>query len=289
MAIKFFGQYLLEKGKITPQQLLEAVEYQKEVNVTVGTLAIEKGYLTSQQVEKINKEQMRTDKKFGEIAIDFGYLTQEKLDEILQMQKTRRMYLGEALVQKGFLTLQELEEELKLFREEQEKEETEIKTVLKNVKSLQTAEVFVDVTIKMFLRMLRETVKIGECSLSKDKVNLYDWTFFQKIIGGENYGFLLNISTKMLVEIASRMMKKEVKEPDEISCDAVAEFVNIITGNACAKLSTQDIRVKSQPPIVYNNLSDNKYKIESNYVSVINLLSTIGDLQVVIEIFNNKV
>ncbi|MBN1663222.1 MAG: chemotaxis protein CheX [Deltaproteobacteria bacterium] len=287
MAIKFFGQYLLEKSKITPEQLLSAVEYQKEVNVSVGTLAIEKGYLTAQQVDKINREQLRTDNKFGEIAIDFGYLTQEKFNEILAMQITRKIFLGESLVQKGYLTLAELEKELELFREEQEKDETEIKTVLNNVKSLQTAEVFVDVTIKMFLRMLRETVKIGECSSSKDKVNLMDWTFYQKIMGAENCGFLLNLSTPTLLKIASNMMKMDVAEPDEISCDAVAEFVNIITGNGCAKLSTVDVKLKSQPPIIYDNRDDNKYALQGEYVSTVDLLSTIGDLQVAIEVYED--
>lgn len=290
MAIKFFGQYLLEKGKITPQQLLEAVEYQKEVNISVGTLAIEKGLLTSQQVEKINKEQYRTDRKFGEIAVDFGYLTSVKINEILDTQRSRKIYLGEALVQKNFLSLAELENELHSYREEQEKEETELSTVLKNVKSLQIAEIFVDVAMKMFLRILREVVKISECSLDKNKLNLNEWTFSQKVIGQENYNFMLNISTQTLLKIASYMMKSQVKVPDEMSLDAVAEFVNIITGNTCAKLSTTvDIKAKSQPPQVYNNLSDNKYKLSTNgYISTVNFLSTIGDFQIAVEVINNK-
>lgn len=285
MAIKFFGQYLLEKGKITPPQLLEAVEYQKEVNVSVGTLAIEKGHLTSQQVEKINKEQYRTDRKFGEIAVEFGYLTSSQIDEILDMQRSRKIYLGEALVQKKFLSLAELENELNAYREEQEKEETELSTVLKNVKSLQIAEVFVDVAMKMFLRILKEVVKISECSLNKSKLELNEWTFSQKVIGQENYNFMLNISTPTLLKIASYMMKSEVRVPDEMSLDAVAEFVNIITGNTCAKLSTVDIKAKSQPPKVYNNLSDNRYKLFTNgYISTVNLLSTIGDFQIAVEV-----
>ncbi|MBN1664420.1 MAG: chemotaxis protein CheX [Deltaproteobacteria bacterium] len=284
MAIKFFGQYLLEKGKITPEQLLSAVEHQREINVSIGTIAIEQGYLSSQQVEQINKEQIRTDKKFGEIAIDFGYLTQGIIDEILRMQKTRKIYLGESLIQKGFLALEELERELKLFKDEQDKDEIVVNAALKSITASQTVEIFVDVTIKMFLRMLRETVKIGECSSSKDKVNLMDWTFFQKITGAQNYGFLLNLSTPTLLKVASLMMKKEIAKPDDISCDAVAEFVNIISGNSCAKLSTVDVKLKSHPPVVYNNLSDEKFSIQSDNVSIVNLLSTIGNLQIAIEI-----
>ena len=57
MPVKFFGQYLLEKNIITPQQLIEAVEYQESKNLKFGEYALSKGYLTAKDVEKIQNEQ----------------------------------------------------------------------------------------------------------------------------------------------------------------------------------------------------------------------------------------
>ena len=62
MNAKFFGQYLLEKGKITAQQLVDAVESQKSVHTPLGALAIEKEILAAGQVQKIHDEQRRTDR-----------------------------------------------------------------------------------------------------------------------------------------------------------------------------------------------------------------------------------
>jgi hypothetical protein len=36
MSSRFFGQYLLEKGRITSQQLLDALEYQKNITTPIG-------------------------------------------------------------------------------------------------------------------------------------------------------------------------------------------------------------------------------------------------------------
>jgi len=44
MSSRFFGQYLLEKGRITSQQLLDALECQKSITLPIGTMALERGF-----------------------------------------------------------------------------------------------------------------------------------------------------------------------------------------------------------------------------------------------------
>ena len=101
MAIKFFGQFLLEKGVIDKKQLLEAVEYQTKINVKLGTLAIDKGYLNYKQVEKIVDLQRKKNKFFSELALEENFLSKSQLDDLLKVQKSDRVYLGEALVKKN--------------------------------------------------------------------------------------------------------------------------------------------------------------------------------------------
>ena len=45
MSARFFGQYLLEKGRINSQQLLTALELQKTVLMPIGIMALERGWL----------------------------------------------------------------------------------------------------------------------------------------------------------------------------------------------------------------------------------------------------
>jgi len=39
MSTRFFGQYLLEKGRITSQQLLDALECQNDITAPIGAMA----------------------------------------------------------------------------------------------------------------------------------------------------------------------------------------------------------------------------------------------------------
>lgn len=285
MGIKFFGQYLLEKGLITPQQLLEAVDYQKEINVSLGTMALEKGLLNSEQIKKIHNEQKRQDKKFGEIAISMGYLTGEQLENLLDLQKTQRLYLGESLVSKGFLTLEQLEEQLNLYKKEQEKEEKEISHMFKKLPDDDIIEAYVDLTIKMFLRLAREIVKIGGCSSEKSSLNLHDWTIAQKAKGDKNFSFLLNLSNSMVLKISEIMAKRKKEKVDEMVLDIASEFVNIISGNALSKLSSKGRKLEPEPPVPYDNKKKPyQLKKDSNIV-IVPLLSPEGKVEVCLEFY----
>jgi hypothetical protein len=285
MGIKFFGQYLLEKGIISPKQLLEAVEYQKEINVSLGTLALEKGLLTSEQIKKIHDEQKRQDKKFGEIAVSLGYLTESQLEDLLNLQKSQRLYLGEALVRKGFITLKQLEEELRLYKQEQEREEEEVFKMFKKLPDDEIIEAYVDLTIKMFLRLVREIVKIGGCISEKTAFNPLDWTIEQKAKGDKNFSYLLNLSNDTLLKISEKMSNKKREKIDEITLDIVGEFVNIISGNALSKLSSKGKNFEPEPPISYDSKSS-PYKIKENSnIVIIPLLMPEGKSQICLEFY----
>ena len=283
MGVKFFGQYLLEKGKITREQLLEAVEFQKGINLSLGTIALEKRLLNSEQIKKIHNEQKRVDKKFGEIAVEWGLITQEELNELLMEQKNTRIYFGESLVQKKLLTLEELEQELNEYKKEQEKDEREILLMIKGIKNNEIVEAFVDLTIKMFLRIARQIIKVGGCSSVKE-FPLYNYTIEQNATGDKSLSYILNMSQDIFLNIASTMYEKEIKEVNEEVTDAVCEFVNIITGNSCSKLSTISIKLSTTPPKFYDN-SKLRYTITPGKETVLlPLKATQGEVCVVVNV-----
>lgn len=119
MGVKFFGQFLLEKSVITPQQLLEAVEFQESANTMFGDYAVSKGYLTKEDMAKLQAQQQQTDVMFGEIAVTLGVLNQEQVDEILMRQRNDHVYIGAALVKKGYIAPGVLVKQLTDFNEDQ--------------------------------------------------------------------------------------------------------------------------------------------------------------------------
>jgi hypothetical protein len=65
---QYFGQYLLNKGYLTLEQLYDGLENQKETRLKLGVLAVNAGYMKADQAYKINEAQKKLDKKFGELA-----------------------------------------------------------------------------------------------------------------------------------------------------------------------------------------------------------------------------
>jgi CheY-specific phosphatase CheX len=248
MSIKFFGQYLIEKGAISRKQLLEAVEYQKNVNIKLGTLAIDRGLMDHEQVQTVIELQKKENKFFGELAIEKGFLTREHLDDLLNQQKSDRVYLGEALVEKGFLTLQELEANLKDYKKFQEKDHEVITEALKNIAGIKSLDMVISVTLNLFRRIVDISGKIGGCQRAHINQRYFAVAIRQKIRGDLNGFYILSFSQEVFFQIAMKMLKTHVDEADDITIDAVKEFVNIIIGHICTTLSTQGLNVEADPP-----------------------------------------
>lgn len=246
--VKFFGQYLLEKGRITNEQLLEAVEYQNSTNARLGTLAIERGLLSEDQVRHVNQQQKTTDRLFGDLAVDLGYLTPDQLADLVEIQKTSRLFLGEALVEKGFMTAEELERELALFKAEQQASQMMIRGALVQLKGAELVVDVLDMVLKLFKRIIHENVLIEDCHQDRAQWLGYDWLVSQEMTGDVNATLVMGIPTRLLTKIAGKMLDETFTDANELAQDAVKEFLNVTSGNICAKLSQRDLVVGLQPP-----------------------------------------
>lgn len=253
MSAKFFGQFLLERGRINREQLLVAVELQKHVNVKLGTLAIDKGFMTLEQVDRINRMQRTVDKRFGELAVEQGLLNEAQVVELLENQKQERLLLGEALVKKEFLTFEALAAELDAFRNDQAAVPSSIAEVYAGDPNALVLETFADVLEKLFLRIGHEIVRAGACHHDAGAAALHDFTVSQAFRGSFSGTACLNLSADILQRIASCMLGEDVSGPDEDACDGAAEFLNIVSGNVCAKLSSLGKPCEIRPPEVHDN------------------------------------
>ncbi len=117
MAVRFFGQWLVERGLVRPAQLLTALDLQKATNRELHVFGVEARVITPKQADEIAQEQHRTDRRFGEIVKKMGLLTDEQVQRLSQRQSGARMFLGEILVQQGVLTFEQATVELTAFDE----------------------------------------------------------------------------------------------------------------------------------------------------------------------------
>jgi CheY-specific phosphatase CheX len=284
MSSRFFGQYLLEKGRITSQQLLDALECQKTIAAPIGTMALERGLLTAEQIKQVLQHQRQTNQRFGEIAVGLGYLTKAQLDELLEDQETNhRVRLGEALTSKGHMTLENLEKELKEYNKESAHFAAEVSTAFSNVAHKQIVKTFTDLMLMMFIRFGKQDIIIERCESGKEKVRLFRWVISQKIAGEDGeFNCLLSVPPKLLLQMASTMLDESVSTADELALDASKEFVNIANGNACAKLSEHGVSLTMMPPEVYETTT-NPYPLQTKDVVCVHLAAPDAKLEVAFE------
>lgn len=247
MSAKFIGQFLLEKGLITREALLAATGHQQRVNLTLGALAVAQGLLSAAQADTINREQQRSDKRFGEIALEQNLLDLGQLDELLRVQREQRVYIGEILVQQGHITSARFDAELALFKQEQERSAELIKVDLDSLPQHEAIEDFLDMTLKILLRVAKEQVKITSVSHAETR---FPYTLAQRIKGDRQFDYALALPENLLLALCEHFLKVKCTVVDELALDAAGEVVNIITGNGCAKLSVRGMKVSLEPPRV---------------------------------------
>ena len=103
MTVRFLGQYLLDRGAITAQQLQAATEAQRASNPLLGELAVREGLLSVEQAQRIHQRQRSDDRRFGDIALDLGLLDAPRLEALLATQQAGRKLLGQVLIEQGAL------------------------------------------------------------------------------------------------------------------------------------------------------------------------------------------
>ena len=283
MSAKFFGQYLLEKGRITSQQLVDALEYQKSITAPIGALALDQGLLTVDQIKLILGRQLKSEKRFGELAVSLGLLTQARVDELIQTQSSHKLLLGEALMVKGYISVETLERELKEYKKEEDKLSTQLNATFNTIGNKQIVKTFTDLMVMMFNNFGQQDIKVEQCEMGKENIRLFRWVISQKI-AGENVEFncLLSVPPKLLLQMASTMLDENISTANELALDATKEFVNIANGNACAKLSENGVALTMLPPEVYETTTK-PYTVQAQNVVCVHLACPDSKLEVAFE------
>ncbi len=255
----YFGNYLVEKNKISQSQFEDVMEQQQKTRVKLGLIAVAEKLLTIKQAEEINDIQRKMDCRFGDIAIEKGYLLAEEVTHLLNMQGNPYLQFVQVVTENNILTIQELENDLENFKSDYHFSDADI-DALKSGDIDRIIPVFVDIDIPFSSECISLTLRnvvrfINNNILIKKsyKVKEYEFaTLASQMMMGDHeifVGFAGNGND--LLEIANPFAKEEFKEMDEDAFDSVCEFINCTNGLYASKLSSEDIHIDMTPPLYY--------------------------------------
>ncbi len=107
------GRFLVSRDLVTVNEIVKALEIQRQKQRPLGRIAFVESLLTLDQVATIidlqsdGRETVQDDRAsdlFGELAIQLGYLAEHQVEELLNIQRRSRPRIGEILVEMGAIS-----------------------------------------------------------------------------------------------------------------------------------------------------------------------------------------
>ena len=261
MYTQFLGNYLLQKGIVTQEQLFNAMSRLSQTHIKLGTIAIHEGLMTAKEVDECLYVQTREDKRFGEIAVDRGYLTDDQVNELLSKQTPDYILLGQNLVEDEVFSYEELERIL--FDYKNDAEIYDLSLDVENEETVQAiiskffvlAEMPINEENVMYLELMFNSLIrfVGEdfSPLTPMVLDEYPITFgvTQSITGDREYVTHIDCDRETAIAFASRYAKEDFSDFDEYVIAALEDFLNLHNGLFIVNLSnTTSKNISLAPP-----------------------------------------
>ncbi|WP_029911027.1 hypothetical protein [Pelobacter seleniigenes] len=235
MAVKFFGQYLVEHKIITRMNLLQAIELQEKNNLRFGEMVIAMGLLSEEQAATIHRAQRNQDLQFGDMAVQLGFLSPDQVQHVLNKQRSQHLFIGQALVKIGALTEEQLDNHLQAFNGEQQSYLSEKITIPAGVPHRPIWEMVADLTYKMLTRIAGLSFRPGPC-VPIDKIPSRPVIVEMGFSGVVSARYLLTVSENTRTMIANAILQEQTtRNQSEPLDEPILEFVKIVCGNVVNK------------------------------------------------------
>jgi CheY-specific phosphatase CheX len=250
MAVKFFGQFLVEKGLVSREALLKAIELQEQKNLKLGEIAAAMGLVTPAEIERAHRVQLSRDINLGDLLVEMGILTLNQLEEVATRQKNSHLYIGEALVLVGALSNEQLQQHLNAFKADQAPYISERIELPADITNPEIWEMAADLTFKMITRMLGFRYRAGKCQA----ITTADANFSMAALdlsGDVEARYIISVSQELQKSVAKAVLREASvdHEPPEVLEDTLMEFANVVCGNIAAKASQKGRIINISPPV----------------------------------------
>ena len=266
MHTQFFGNFLLNKGVITPEQLIEALKIQSSAHKKFGTLAIHSGYMSASEVADVYITQTHYDKRFGELAVELGYLTPEQVDKLLTLQLPNYMLLGQIHVDQKIVTHIELENLITEYKSEYEIYELDMMEEQKSMVDKLLADLYLPddlqdtQNILAYITLLFNNLVrfIGEDFTPLNIMTLPEvptnYCVSQMVDGSFPFLSALDMDSETAIAFAGRYVDDEFEEFDEYVSASMEDFLNLHNGLYSVNMSNDfSLELHLQPPACHEN------------------------------------
>jgi CheY-specific phosphatase CheX len=256
MINRLFGNYLVEKQKITQEQLDSLLPVDKDFKAEVETIVVILRIMTPTAVIELLDRIDTENERFGDKAVEEGCLTDDKLDTILTYQNNSFMKFAQLLINDGHTSLREINRLISDFQTEKGFGNAQLSSLIHDDLE-QCVNIFVplkSLALKTLVRTIVRTMKRmidSDAYLDKAYVTKsiqLDKYASQMIIGDMRIKVYMTAPDNGLLGIANYFTGDTYEEVTDDALDNVSEFINCINGLYATDLSYEDVSVDMNSP-----------------------------------------
>jgi len=257
VAVKFFGQFLIEQGEVDAGHVREALELLDRTNRSLGEIAIEQGFLDAEAAERVNRAQRDGDRPFGDLAVQMGLLAHGDLVTCLRAQRESRLKIGEALVHLGHLPADRLGPLLDAYKVDQAPYAVGVLQQLPDpLVNNRIAPYVLDLLPKFARRIAGITIKVGAAQVLAESPP-FPYRIALPVHGHRGLEITLVGDRDFCRRVAGATTGlPESRLDHDLVTDAVGEFLNVICGNAMSALDRDGVETTLGVPDYCAELTD---------------------------------
>ncbi len=243
MIASIVGNYLMESGLITVDQLHDLLKEHRKVRVELGLIAVSEGLMTQEEAERVRRLMTISDMHFEEVAVYEQYLTQEQV-EFLSNQINNPYYaFAQVLENQQIMKVEELEELSHRFKRDNQYSDADMAALKSgNIDHIlmlylpdgsERYEAVAGIVIRSLMLMVDRNVWVKKTRLA----NRWEANkgAYQEVTGHAGYTCGLVCDEDELAPIASLYGHEHFMVVDEDALDAIGELVNCINGSIAAE------------------------------------------------------
>ncbi|MBE5867010.1 MAG: hypothetical protein E7292_12580 [Lachnospiraceae bacterium] len=250
------GNYLVETGKITKDQLCEVIAKQDSVRVKLGLIAVSEGMMTTRQAEEVNLLQAVKDKRFGDIAIEEGYLNEEQVEKLLKKQGNAYLMFVQNLVDAELVAMEDVDWLLDDFKKVNNYSNSDLEDIKSDdvdrilplllPEEAQSYATAIGTVVRTIIRLVDRHAYIGRAAMVDSFPS--EGVAIQKMEGTDGVVDCFAERNGALLKLCSIFGQEAFSRLDLDALDAAGELLNCANGMFVSELSRQGKFLELMPP-----------------------------------------
>lgn len=263
MIASIVGNYLMEIGQITVEQLHDLLKEHRKVRVKLGLIAVSEGLMTQEEAERVNRLQAIMDMRFGDIAVEERYLTQEQVEGLLKKQGNPYLAFAQALENQQIMKMEQLEQLSIDFQQDNHYTDSDMEALksgnidhilrLYLPKGSERYDAMASIAIRTLMRLVDQDVWVKKSWLTsrwKTKKGA-----FQQVIGSDGFTCGMACEDDTLAPVACVYGQEHFMVVDEDALDAIGELINCINGLIVTAMNDRVEGLELCPPVFSTGLT----------------------------------